>query len=163
MTVATKAKIVPAPVRRSVMLRTGPERAFEVFTAGFSSWWPKGHSIGSSPQKTATIEPRVGGRWYETGEDGNDCLWGDVIAWEPPRRIVLAWRIGPDWKYDPRLLTEVEVRFVPLANGGTSVELEHRLLENMGDKAAETAAMLDSEGGWGGILVGFGAMLDAAA
>ncbi|MEJ6785385.1 SRPBCC family protein [Aminobacter sp. Piv2-1] len=155
--------ISPSPVRRSVTVKAAPQRAFKVFTAGFSSWWPKGHSIGSVPQKTATIEPRVGGRWYETGEDGSECPWGDVIAWEPPQRILLAWRIGADWKYDPKLLTEVEVHFVPLAEGGTRVELEHRLLENMGDKADETAAMLGSEGGWGGILVGFGAAADAAA
>lgn len=158
------ATISPSPVRRSVTVKAAPQRAFEVFTAGFSSWWPKGHSIGTVPQKTATIEPRAGGRWYETGEDGSECLWGDVIAWEPPQRILLAWRIGADWKYDPDLLTEVEVRFVPLAEGGTRVELEHRLLENMGEKADATAAMLGSEeGGWGGILTGFGAVLDAVA
>ena len=157
------ATISPSPVRRSVTVKASPARAFEVFTSGFSSWWPKTHSIGTVPLKTATIEPRAGGRWYETGEDGSECPWGDVIAWEPPQRIVLAWRIGTDWKFDPDLLTEVEVRFVPLAGGGTRVDLEHRLLENMGPKAEETAVMLDSEGGWGGILLGFGAVLDATA
>ena len=157
------ATISPSPVRRSVTVKVSPARAFEVFTSGFSSWWPKTHSIGTVPLKTATIEPRAGGRWYETGEDGSECPWGDVIAWEPPQRIVLAWRIGTDWKFDPDLLTEVEVRFVPLASGGTRVDLEHRLLENMGPKAEETAVMLDSEGGWGGILLGFGAVLDATA
>ncbi|MBN9232827.1 MULTISPECIES: SRPBCC family protein [Phyllobacteriaceae] len=157
------ATISPSPVRRSVTVKASPARAFEVFTSGFSSWWPKTHSIGTVPLKTATIEPRAGGRWYETGEDGSECPWGDVIAWEPPQRIVLAWRIGTDWKFDPDLLTEVEVRFVPLASGGTRVDLEHRLLENMGPKAEETAVMLDSEGGWGGILLGFGAVLDATA
>ena len=157
------ATISPSPVRRSVTVKASPARAFEVFTSGFSSWWPKTHRIGTVPLKTATIEPRAGGRWYETGEDGSECPWGDVIAWEPPQRIVLAWRIGTDWKFDPDLLTEVEVRFVPLASGGTRVDLEHRLLENMGPKAEETAVMLDSEGGWGGILLGFGAVLDATA
>lgn len=157
------ATISPSPVRRSVTVKASPARAFEVFTSGFSSWWPKTHSIGTVPLKTATIEPRAGGRWYETGEDGSECPWGDVIAWEPPQRIVLAWRIGTDWKFDPDLLTEVEVRFVPLASGGTRVDLEHRLLENMGPKAEETAVMLDSEGGWGGILQGFGTVLDATA
>lgn len=157
------ATISPSPVRRTVTVKAAPQRAFDVFTAGFSRWWPKGQSIGRVAQKTATIEPRPGGRWYETGEDGSECLWGDVIAWEPPQRIVLAWRIGADWKYDPKLLTEVEVRFVPLAGGGTLVELEHRLLENMGERAEATAAMLGSEGGWGGILKGFGAVVDASA
>lgn len=111
------ATISPSPVRRSVTVKASPARAFEVFTSGFSSWWPKTHSIGTVPLKTAIIEPRAGGRWYETGEDGSECPWGDVIAWEPPQRIVLAWRIGTDWKFDPDLLTEVEVRFVPLAGG----------------------------------------------
>lgn len=157
------AMISPSPVRRSVTVKAGPKRAFELFTEGFSSWWPKSHSIGATPLRTATIEPRAGGRWYETGEDGNECQWGDVLAWEPPQRIVLAWRIGANWKYDPDLHTEVEVTFVPLSGGGTRVELEHRLLENMGPKAEEAAAMFDSDGGWGGILKGFGVVADATS
>lgn len=155
------ATISPSPVRRSVTVKASPERAFHVFTAGFANWWPKTHSIGAVPQRSSTIEPRTGGRWYETGEDGSECPWGDVIAWEPPQRLALAWRIGADWRYDPELHTEVEVVFVPLADGGTRVELEHRLLENMGPKAEEAAAMLDSEGGWAGILLGFSAAADS--
>lgn len=155
--------ISPAPVRRSVTVKASQQKAFEVFTSGFGRWWPASHCIGSSPLKTAVIEPRVGGRWYETGEDGRECQWGEVLAWEPPSRVLLAWRIGADWKYDPQLLTEVEVRFVPLGEAGTRVELEHRLLENYGERAAAASERLDSEGGWQSLLAIYAKEAAAAA
>ena len=148
--------IKPAPVRKSVSVAASPETAFRVFTTGFDSWWPRSHSIGDSPLKTAVIEPAIGGRWYGLLENGTEAPWGDVLAWEPPRRVLLAWRIGADWVYDPRLLTEVEVTFTP-DGAATRVELEHRLLENMGAAGEGARAMFDSEGGWGGLLAMFAA------
>ena len=61
--------IKPAPVRRSVTVPAPQERAFDVFTAQMSKWWPVSHSIGSAPQKAVRLEPRSGGRWYEVGVD----------------------------------------------------------------------------------------------
>ena len=154
--------IAPAPVRRSIVVEATAARAFEIFTSQFGRWWPASHQIGSSPMKNAVIEPRTGGRWYEVGDDGTECQWGDVLAWEPPFRIVLAWRIRADWRFDPDLLTEVEVRFTPVEERKTRVELEHRLLENMGDGAAAGRATFDSERGWGAILDGFAERVKAA-
>jgi uncharacterized protein YndB with AHSA1/START domain len=143
--------IKPAPVRKSLAVPAPPARAFEVFTAGFGRWWPKSHSIGDSPLKQAVLEGAVGGRWYGQLEDGSEAEWGDVLAWEPPKRVMLAWRIGADWKYDPELLTEVEVTFTP-EGAGTRVTLEHRLLERMGEAAEQARAAFDSDGGWMGLL-----------
>ena len=123
----TAASIKPAPVRRSLFVKATPEHAFAVFTAGFDRWWPKGHSVGSSPQKIAILEPKVGGRWYEIGEDGSETQWGKVMIWEPPHRVVMVWSVDPDWKFDPGLHTEVEVRFTPEGDG-VRVDLEHRKL-----------------------------------
>jgi uncharacterized protein YndB with AHSA1/START domain len=146
------ATIHPAPVRKSITVKADAARAFAVFTGGIGRWWPRSHCIAASPQKDVVMEPKAGGRWYEIGEDGSHCNWGKVLAWEPPTRVLLAWQISADWKYDPDLITEVEVTFTPLDGGSTRVDLEHRDIERFGDKLEPVRAALDSEGGWSGIL-----------
>jgi uncharacterized protein YndB with AHSA1/START domain len=147
--------ISPAPVRKTIQVKASQERAFEVFTAGMGRWWVKGHSINTSPQQDVIVEPREGGRWYERGKDGSECQWGHVIEWDPPRRLLLAWQIGADWRFDPALVTELEVRFTPEGPNATRVDLEHRNLDRFGEKAAETRASLDGAGGWTGLLKAF--------
>jgi uncharacterized protein YndB with AHSA1/START domain len=130
------------------------ERAFAVFTAGFASWWPRSHHLGETDLADAIIEPRAGGRWYERNADGSECEWGHVIAWEPPRRVLLAWQLDADWRYDPDLITEVDVRFE--ADGDrTVVRFEHRHLERMGERAEEVRRSVDSPEGWRGILAAY--------
>src|SRR5882757_8293116 len=67
-----------APVCKSVRVKASQAHAFEVFTAGLDRWWPRKGTIGTSPLKTVTIEPRLGGRWYETGEDGSEATVGKI-------------------------------------------------------------------------------------
>jgi uncharacterized protein YndB with AHSA1/START domain len=151
--------IKPAPVRKSFTVKASQQRAFEVFTDRFDSWWPRTHTIGAAPLKKAVIEPGVGGRWLGIGEDGSTDIWGGVLAWEPPDRLLLAWRIGADFKCDPNLLTEVEVIFTEEAGGLTRVDFEHRLLENMGEGAERARETLN--GGWAPILEAYAAAASA--
>jgi uncharacterized protein YndB with AHSA1/START domain len=140
-------------VRRSVTVQATPERAFEVFTAGFGTWWPlESHHIGATMAVEAVMEPRTAGRWFERDADGNECDWGFVTEWEPPRRVLLAWHLTPEYQFDPDpdKATEVEVTFTP-ADGGTLVELEHRGFEKYPDAAAIRKSV-SSEGGWGSLL-----------
>ncbi len=147
MTTTTNT-IVAAPVRRSVIVKAPPDRAFQAFVGNIGRWWPRSHAINGKPLAEAVLEPKVGGRWYEISEDGSTCDWGKVLAYEPPGRLLLAWQIDADWKYDPELITEVEVQFIA-EGSGTRVELEHRNIERFGAKAAEVAGMIGSDaGGW---------------
>ena len=152
MSTSSPATIRPAPVRKSITVKADAAHAFEVFTAGIGRWWPRSHCIASSPQKDVVMEPRAGGRWYEIGEDGSECNWGKVLVFDPPRRLLLAWQISGEWKYDPELVTEVEVKFTPLSASETRVELEHRNLERFGDKADDVRSRIDSPNGWGALL-----------
>jgi uncharacterized protein YndB with AHSA1/START domain len=118
-----------APVRRAVRTRAAPARAFEIFTSQMGLWWPKGRTVGAKPHEALVIEPGVGGRWFERDADGVETLWGKVLEWAPPTRLVLAWQFDADHRYDPDLITEVEIVFTPAPGGGTEVVLEHRNLE----------------------------------
>ena len=143
-----------APVHKSLRVNAPPGKAFEVFTAGMSRWWPASHTILKSPFKEAIVEPRAGGRWYHVGQDGSTCETGTVRVWEPPSRLVLVWRLNAQWQYEPDLDTEVEVRFTS-DGAATRVELEHRYIERMGEGGEAARAAVDSPNGWTGILEEF--------
>ena len=153
-----------APVRKSVTVKVGAERAFEVFTQGIDTWWPRTHHIGKSPMKKAIIEGRAGGRCYSEQVDGTDCDWGEVLVWEPPRRFVMAWKITHQWGYEPdaKKASEVEVRFIPLEGGSTRVDLEHRYFERHGAGGAAMRTAVDSPGGWNDLLQLYAAQADKA-
>jgi uncharacterized protein YndB with AHSA1/START domain len=141
-----------APVQRSVTVAAPPERAFEVFTSGFASWWPSSHSVIEGGYEGAYIEPHEGGRWYERSNTGVEEVWGRVLVYEPPHRIVLSWLLDGEFEIDPEpsRATEVEVRFTPQGDG-TLVELEHRGFERRSD-GAPIADAVGADGGWGSLL-----------
>jgi uncharacterized protein YndB with AHSA1/START domain len=137
-------------VRREITVDATPERAFEVFTAKFDTWWPRGHKIGPVDMQEAVIELEQGGRWYERGVDGSETYWGDVLVYDPPRRLTLTWHIGGHWQCEDAA-SEVDVTFTPTERG-TRVELVHRHLERHTAPEALRAAVGMDEGGWGKLL-----------
>jgi len=164
MTGTTEAAIV-APVQKSVTVKASVERAFRVFTEEFDSWWPRTHHIGKSPMTRGIVEGHTGGRCYSLQEDGTECDWGQILVWEPPHRLVLAWQITHEWGYEPDLArsSEVEIRFTPTPDGGTRVDLEHRHLERLGAGGASMRTAVDSEGGWGSLLKLYAARVEQTA
>jgi uncharacterized protein YndB with AHSA1/START domain len=144
-------------IQKTVVVNVDQQRAFDVFTTGIDSWWPRSHHLGESPLQEFVMEPKQGGRWYGRSEDGSESPAGHVIAWDPPNSLVLAWQITGEWRYDPDFVTEVEVRFVAEAPDRTRVELEHRNLDRFGKHEAEIRQMFTSDGGWTGMLETFAA------
>jgi uncharacterized protein YndB with AHSA1/START domain len=101
--------------------------AFHVFTEEIDLWWRRGPGYrlaGRSPG-TLCLEGRLGGRLFESfrAESGTHVLEvGRVTVWEPPARLVFAWRAR---NFTADESTEVEVRFTP-AGAGTEVTVQHR-------------------------------------
>jgi uncharacterized protein YndB with AHSA1/START domain len=152
------------PVLKSIRVRADATRAFRVFTEEMDSWWPRTHHIGNAPMKQVVVEGKAGGAIYTEQEDGTVCPWGQVLAWEPPYRFVMAWRVSPAWTYEADLsrCSEVEVRFTPGDDGTTLVELEHRGLERHGGDCGRMRRDISSDGGWGGLLAMFAAKAEQA-
>jgi hypothetical protein len=151
------------PIRKTIRVAVPAKRAFEVFTGQMHRWWPPAHSILKAPRAAITVEPRVGGRWYECATDGSECTWGKVVSWNPPDGVVLTWQLTADFAYDPAFVTEVEIRFTPDGANATRVDLEHRNLERYGEKADTIRPMLDSPEGWGSSLTNFAAAAEASS
>ena len=151
-----------APVRHSVTVGRPAEVAFRIFTDRLGAWWPlETHSIASDRRLGraavgATVEPRVGGRVYETLSDGTESDWATVLVWEPPKRFVLEWGPNPDRP----ARTEVEVTFSP-TDEGCVVAVEHRGWERLGGEAA--AAREGYDAGWPRVLSFYAAGVEDAA
>lgn len=144
-------------IRREVVVDVDAARAFELFTADMTAWWPPHHHIGSAPIEQIVVEPRTGGRWYTRHQDGTETDTGRILVWDPPGRVVVTWQIGADWTFHPDLVTTVDVRFEPLGPGRTRVTLEHRDLEAFGDDAARMKAVFSEDGAWTGTLAAYAA------
>ena len=146
----------PNAIRKVITVEAPQAIAWRVFTEGMSTWWPLAqYKIGQAKAVAAVLESFEGGRWYERGEDGSTCEWGKVLKWDAPARLVLTWDIGADWKYDPTLGTELEIRFIPEGASRTRVELEHRHLDRYGARRDEMRTIFDKTGDWGRLLAGF--------
>lgn len=143
-------RIAPAAIRKTIEVTAPIDRAFRVFAEQMGDWWHKEHSIAQGTTQTdVVIEPRAGGRWYEKGADGSEHQWGRVIAYEPPNRLVLAWQLTREFRFDPDFETTVEVLFEERGDT-TVVKFEHRDLERMGEGAVQQLEAMD--GGWGMLL-----------
>lgn len=115
--------------------------AFEVWTAKTSRWWPADHSFSGEKGLTVQFEPQVGGRIFERTPAGEEFDWGEILIWEPPRRLVYRWHLGSDRSE----ATEVEVGFAG-SSEGTLVRIEHRGWERFGAAADERQA--NNRQGW---------------
>ena len=163
MTEQTTSSVAdPNSVRKTMNVQAPLTVAWRVFTEQMGTWWPlANYKIGQAKAVDAVVEPRIGGRWYELGEDGSTCQWGSVLAWEPHSRLVLSWDITANWQYDPELKTEIELRFISDGKNATRVELEHRRLDRYGARRDEMRRIYDTEGDWGRLLEAFARVAEA--
>ncbi len=137
-------------VRKEIVVEAPIERAFDVFTDRFGDFKPREHNLLGAPITETTFEGRVGGHIFDRAEDGSECRWARILAYEPPNRVVFSWDISPTWQLEPdhASTSEVEVRFVAEAADRTRVELEHRNLDRHGGGWDAVYRGVDGDGGW---------------
>lgn len=118
--------------RVSVAVSVSPARAFEMFTAEIDQWWRRGMKFrhSASPSSLLRIEPKVGGRLFESFDaDGTQHVIevGRVQVWEPPLCLKFTWR-NANFAAGER--TEVEIEFEP-NESGTLVTVTHSALSSL--------------------------------
>ncbi len=151
-----------ASVRHEIVVPTGAERAFTLFTERFDAVKPREHNLLPVDIEETVFEPRVGGHIYDRGVDGSECRWARVLAYEPPDRVTFSWDISPHWQIetDPEKTSEVEVRFVAETPDRTRVELEHRHLDRHGDGWESARDGVGADEGWPLYLRRYAALLE---
>ena len=124
--------------RRSARSRCSP--------SGSTSWWPSTHHIGEADIEEVMIEGHEGRPLVHAPRRRQRDL--DRLRRDGTGRAASCstWQIGGDWKFDPELVTHVEVRFVAEAADRTRVELEHRDLDRFGAEGAAMRAKFEEPG-----------------
>jgi len=136
-------------VEKSVTVSVPVERAFEVFTAEIGTWWPlRTHAVDTERSETVVMEGRVGGRLFERTPTGEEHVWGTLVAWEPPNRIVYSWHPGRG----EETAQEVEITFSPEGDG-TRVDIRHYGWEKLGDRLEDTIASYQE--GWDKVIASY--------
>jgi uncharacterized protein YndB with AHSA1/START domain len=137
------------PVLRAAIVSCPVEEAFTAFTDRIGAWWPlPTHGIYGDRAGGVAFD---GGRLVERSVEGEEVVWGEVVAWEPPHRLVVTWHPGREADE----ASEVEVRFSPDGDDGTRVELEHRGWERFGADAMRRRRGYVGPGAWGAVLEHF--------
>ncbi|MBI1416479.1 MAG: hypothetical protein GC146_04575 [Limimaricola sp.] len=121
-----------AAIRKTVTVPLRPDAAFDLFTKGLDTWWPKAANGDRRPRKLR-LDPRKGGHLTETRADGETARWATVTRWEPGRNLSLAWVHGGDADE----ASEVVVVFTPV-DDGTRVDLTHA---GIGSRRTEMAML----------------------
>jgi uncharacterized protein YndB with AHSA1/START domain len=154
-----------AVVRREIVVDAPLDKAFTTFVERFGDFKPPEHNLLGSPIAKTTFDTHVGGHIYDVAEDGSECRWARVLAYEPPDRVVFSWDISPTWQIesDPESTSEVEVRFVAEGPDRTRLELEHRNLDRHGSGWESVRDGVDGDAGWPLYLDRYGELLRNAA
>ena len=90
-----------------------------------------------------TFEPRPGGRIFERTPAGEEHDWGEVLEWEPPRRLAYLWHL----RQDRADATRVEITFAAADEDGTAVTIVHSGWERLGARGADLRER--NQRGWG--------------
>lgn len=104
--------------------------AFAVFAEEIDAWWRHGKKYRIGEPSVLHLTPGLDGRLTETlSHKGKSRVFeiGRITTWDPPRRLVIAWRAVNFKERDPD--TEVEVTFdraIGHSGEGTLVTVEHR-------------------------------------
>src|SRR6266540_5125103 len=90
-------------VHKTVTIARPPDVAFKIFVEEIGQWWPLDKYSFLGPEATLILEPREGGRFYETAPDGREYVIGEVLHYEPGVRLTYTWtgNVG---------VTEVDIR-----------------------------------------------------
>jgi uncharacterized protein YndB with AHSA1/START domain len=138
---------VTSPLELDFEVRCSAEHAFTVWTVKLAHWWPPDHTVSGDPADIV-LEGRIGGRIFERTATGVVHEWGEITAWEPPRRLGYQWFL----RQDRADASQVEIVFEPVDAHTTRILIVHSGWQRLGTGPDRRAT---NEVGWRGVLPHF--------
>ncbi len=125
------------PLVKTIEVPCNQEEAFDVFV-DMGSWWPVDKFSTSlmrgETAKEIRVDAREGGQIVEFSSDGQEVVWGTIKSYAPHNYLNLDFHIPHPSEKSPGFST-VEVRFTPMGEDRTRVELTQSNWEALGDVA----------------------------
>lgn len=143
------------PLVKTVDVACNQKMAFETFINGMADWWPLDKftvsAMAGASAKTIRVDARPGGEITEIGGDDSEVLWGVIQDFNPHEMLSMSFHIPRpgDVVLDR---SHVKIRFVPISDAQTRVELTQTNWQAFGDIADSVRSGYD--GGWAMILDG---------
>jgi hypothetical protein len=123
------------PIVSRIEVACDQKTAFTIFVEQMGSWWPLAKRSMSMhqghPPKGLRTNPRAGGQIIETAHDGVEHVWGSFRRFEPYGFVSVDFHMG----LPAENASLVEVRFTPVSDTHTDVELTQSNFEAFGDMA----------------------------
>ncbi|MHB8575275.1 MAG: metalloregulator ArsR/SmtB family transcription factor [Dehalococcoidia bacterium] len=137
----TLAALRVADIAFETQIDAPPERVFAALTEEIAAWWGAPY-LSSEMSTNLVLEPRVGGRFYETTNGDDGVLWATVSRVQRPATLVLDGTFGMTGAIHGTVSYVLEAH-----DGGTLVKLSHRAI---GELSQETEQGYGS--GWQDLL-----------
>jgi DNA-binding transcriptional ArsR family regulator/uncharacterized protein YndB with AHSA1/START domain len=128
-------------IEQEITIEAAPARVFEALTNEVSAWWGAPYLI-SEEAKTLTLEPKIGGRFYEDWGDGAGALWGLVTSFKQNEWIEVSGSIGMSGVVSGVVSFELQTQ-----GNGTIIKLSHRAMGEVNERLQAGYA-----GGWHDLL-----------
>ncbi|MCU1387892.1 MAG: hypothetical protein JWL72_1230, partial [Ilumatobacteraceae bacterium] len=125
---------------RELIVATDVQSAFGWFTAHIGAWWPVAELSVLGAESSVGFE----GDLLVERQGAARSVWAEVIRWDPPGAVELAWHPGRT----DGVVTDVRITFES-AGGGTRVTIEHSGWERT---AAPEAVREEYGHGWPMVL-----------
>ncbi len=109
------------PIVVDYSLSCSADHAFETYVGRLGEWWDPMHTANPHTFMAVTIEPRLHGRVVEHHVDETEIDWGEVLAWEPGKRLSYTSTLAQTAEHP----SEIDVTFTPSA-GGCRVHFSHQ-------------------------------------
>ena len=115
------SKISSLKITKKIVIDASAERVFEVLTNEISLWWGEPY-LRNFKSQTLILEPKLGGKFYESWAEGGMIL-GEVIELSVPHRIVIRGSMGIEG-----LIIGVVSINLESASQTTILNLEHSIM-----------------------------------